>query len=292
MATNFPSSLDAFTNPTSGDTLDNPPHDQQHADVNDAVEAIETALLDGAPLHIDDANERVGIGTTTPATELNVVTNGNTVGYDEVARFDVTNNADGSDYSRLTVGQVTENKMFVEAADETNTKGDFIIQPYGGNVGIGDTTPSYTLDVNGDINATGDVRVAGTTLGRGVVDYDRVTGGTNPRVFTAFTESDLSTITFTASAGRLYKATGIVHVFSAPSLCQAYGLIDLNGSNLTATYQTSEGTSYYSSIVTIGTFTASGSTTVKFQIRPNTSLNIYMGGSEGWLLLIEDIGPS
>ena len=44
MTTNFPSSVDAFTNPTSNDTLDNPPHDQQHADINDAMEAVQTKI--------------------------------------------------------------------------------------------------------------------------------------------------------------------------------------------------------------------------------------------------------
>jgi len=44
MTTNFPNSVDAFTNPTSGDTLDNPPHDQQHADINDAMEAVQTKI--------------------------------------------------------------------------------------------------------------------------------------------------------------------------------------------------------------------------------------------------------
>lgn len=47
MATNFPGSVDSFTNPTSGDTLDSPSHAAQHTNVNDAVEAIETHLLDG-----------------------------------------------------------------------------------------------------------------------------------------------------------------------------------------------------------------------------------------------------
>ena len=73
MATNFPGSQDSFTNPTSSDTLDSPDHAAQHANVNDAVEAIELALLDGAPLHIDDTNERVGIGTTSPDDSLHVV---------------------------------------------------------------------------------------------------------------------------------------------------------------------------------------------------------------------------
>lgn len=46
MASNFPSGLDSFTNPTATDTLnsDTVPHAAQHADVNDAVEAIEATL--------------------------------------------------------------------------------------------------------------------------------------------------------------------------------------------------------------------------------------------------------
>ena len=46
MATNYPSSLDSFTNPTATDTLDSAtvPHAAQHTDINDAVEAIEAEL--------------------------------------------------------------------------------------------------------------------------------------------------------------------------------------------------------------------------------------------------------
>jgi hypothetical protein len=44
MATNFPTSLDTFTNPNSGNTLDSPSHSVQHSDINDAVEAIEAKL--------------------------------------------------------------------------------------------------------------------------------------------------------------------------------------------------------------------------------------------------------
>ena len=49
MATNFPISLDAFTNPTAVDTLDSPPHDVQHADANDAIEALQAKVgVDGS----------------------------------------------------------------------------------------------------------------------------------------------------------------------------------------------------------------------------------------------------
>lgn len=46
MATNYPGALDAFNNPTAADDLDTPGvlHDEQHANANDAIEAIEATL--------------------------------------------------------------------------------------------------------------------------------------------------------------------------------------------------------------------------------------------------------
>ena len=44
MAINFPTSLDNFSNPISGDRLDNPSHSTQHSDANDALEALETKI--------------------------------------------------------------------------------------------------------------------------------------------------------------------------------------------------------------------------------------------------------
>ena len=46
MTTAFPTAIDNFTNPTATDALDSVtvPHASQHANVNDAVEAIETAI--------------------------------------------------------------------------------------------------------------------------------------------------------------------------------------------------------------------------------------------------------
>jgi hypothetical protein len=48
VAINFPTSLDNFTNPSSGNTLDSPSHSLQHSDINDAVEALEAKLGVGA----------------------------------------------------------------------------------------------------------------------------------------------------------------------------------------------------------------------------------------------------
>jgi hypothetical protein len=45
MATNFPTSVDALTNPVSNDSLNSPSHSAQHANANDAIEALETYAL-------------------------------------------------------------------------------------------------------------------------------------------------------------------------------------------------------------------------------------------------------
>jgi hypothetical protein len=67
MATNYPSSLDSFVNPTSTDTLDSAtvPHAAQHDNINDAVLAVETAL--GANLGNVVLPAR-SISTTAPLT--------------------------------------------------------------------------------------------------------------------------------------------------------------------------------------------------------------------------------
>lgn len=44
MATNFPTTLDALTNPISTDSLANPDHATQHADANDAIEALQSKV--------------------------------------------------------------------------------------------------------------------------------------------------------------------------------------------------------------------------------------------------------
>ena len=55
MATNFPNSLDNLTNPASTDPTDAPSHSQQHANANDAIEALEA---------------KVGINSSTNTTSL------------------------------------------------------------------------------------------------------------------------------------------------------------------------------------------------------------------------------
>lgn len=67
MATNYPGSLDAFTDPTPTSPLNNPSHAGEHDNANDAILAIETTL--GAPyLRMDHP----GILTTSLANTMDV----------------------------------------------------------------------------------------------------------------------------------------------------------------------------------------------------------------------------
>lgn len=47
MAITYPTTLDVFTNPSASDLLTSPDHATQHADINDAVEALEAKVAIG-----------------------------------------------------------------------------------------------------------------------------------------------------------------------------------------------------------------------------------------------------
>jgi hypothetical protein len=69
MASTYPTSLDSFTNPSASSLLTSPSHAQQHSDINDAMEAVQTKLAIGNTV----------IGTYTAYTPIwdNGITVGN-----------------------------------------------------------------------------------------------------------------------------------------------------------------------------------------------------------------------
>jgi hypothetical protein len=77
MAINFPTSLDNFTNPVSGNTLDSPSHSLQHSDINDAVEALEAKLGIGAsPAGSASAGQVLTISAAGTSTWTGIPTQG------------------------------------------------------------------------------------------------------------------------------------------------------------------------------------------------------------------------
>jgi hypothetical protein len=115
---------------------------------------------------------RVGIGTTTPAYKL-----------------DVSGSINGS--------AITINGTPVATSHDTywSTAGGGAIQYSGGNVGIGKTTPAYPLDVLGDINLSGSLRLNGTAslTAAKAANWDAAFGWGDHALagyLTAFTETD------------------------------------------------------------------------------------------------------
>jgi hypothetical protein len=93
MATQYPSGLDNFVNPTPADKLNSTtvPHSDQHANLNDAVEAIQTVLgLNPAGSHLTVKDRIISaesqISTQSVLNGLNDVTISQ-VGTGDLLRF-------------------------------------------------------------------------------------------------------------------------------------------------------------------------------------------------------------
>lgn len=169
----------------------------------DTITTSANLNIDSGTLYVDIVGNEVGIGNTSPAHKLsvngtgyfggNTIINGrlftyfaNQTGYSALADFNQYNDASNATSSRFTIGQVSNNVMFIEAADGNNTKGELRLQPYGGivstgstaNVGIGNTSPAHKLRVQGTTSLAGAVSDV-TTLAAG---NTTVTGFVNATV--------------------------------------------------------------------------------------------------------------
>jgi len=106
MATNYPTSLDTLTNPVSNDSLNSPSHSAQHANANDAIEAIE------AKLGVGNANQ-VGmyhVNTTTFSGTTVTIDNVFTSSYERYKVYLQFTSSVGTDSAmqwRLRTGGVT-----------------------------------------------------------------------------------------------------------------------------------------------------------------------------------------
>lgn len=130
------------------------------------VDASGNVAVDTDTLYVDSTNNRVGIGTTSPNVAFHV--NGK-AGVNIPMHVTSTDSVSGI---ALSDGDSTSASEVIIAAigdDMRLTAGGSarMLIDSSGNVGINDLTPSYKLDVNGDINSQTDVLVSGTSLPRG-----------------------------------------------------------------------------------------------------------------------------
>jgi hypothetical protein len=180
MPTNFPTSVDNFTNPTANDSLNLPSHSTQHANANDAIEAVEDYLLNGA-----GKTGLVHINTTTFTGQSFVQLNNVFTSTYENYRFVIkgTSSSSSSLYARFSAG---------------GTANTSSVYNYSG-------IRSYANTVNGNIwgNSQSEITLSGLGAGR----YYSATGDvTSPQ--TADT-TNLNYLTFIFSGTEYQFNTGM-----------------------------------------------------------------------------------
>ena len=146
MATGFPTSLDALTNPLSTDALTSPSHADQHTNANDAIEALEA---------------KVGVNSSAVSTSLDfLVTQANASGSSGLASgtyYTTSSNTNTTSTTTTTTGVVSYLPFLVERT----TTFDRIACRTGGTV-TGTSTVRLGIYNNSDKKPTTVLLDAGT----------------------------------------------------------------------------------------------------------------------------------
>ncbi|MEE9373886.1 MAG: tail fiber domain-containing protein [Saprospiraceae bacterium] len=142
--------------------------------ISDSTSALNVTDLNNKSLMYIGDDGKVGVGTTSPGARFMVV------GKDGAPTLNILN--DGSnpmnpairvnDNGRVGIGTTSPGARFMVVGSGmtdasatinfTNAGGNSLFHiKDGGNVGIGTTSPAFKLDVDGDINASGVIRVNG-----------------------------------------------------------------------------------------------------------------------------------
>jgi hypothetical protein len=170
MASNFPTSLDNFSNPTTGNKLDSPSHAGQHGDANDAVEALE---------------RKIGVGASTAGSATTgfplVHSSGGTTAWAQVGYEGITSGTATSGQV-LTAGTATGTAIW-----NTPTPSGLVqviptsIAVTGGSGSVGSNgavnfTSVTSLSVNGCFNSTYDCYRLVLNLDPNATGYNSITG--------------------------------------------------------------------------------------------------------------------
>lgn len=135
-------------------------HDGEYLRIDAANDPVTGDLRLSQGLHVDGD---VGIGTASPQEKLHV--SGGDVLVENTRRYKAENSS-GQNVSVLFINAINR-VIFGDASANTGAAEFYangvrhVTLDGAGNVGVGDPSPSYDLDVNADINAQGELTEAG-----------------------------------------------------------------------------------------------------------------------------------
>ena len=320
MATSFPSGLDALTNPTSGNTLASPDHAGQHADANDAIEALEA---------------KVGVNGSAVTSSLDYMVAASKVVTDKVDPASASTNQvlkyNGTKFvpatgASVTVADSPPTSPTPQAGDQwyESDSGRQLIYYDGFWVEIGSTatTNVNANDLSGTTLASNVVSSSLTSFGSspvlaGTPTAPTATAGTNTTQVatmaskpwntawgvvgytgrtTNITISSSTTVmsqNFTAVTGRLYKITHYEPVLYNTGAGYTIFFIRNGATLLKESYMPNRAANEPSGWMEmyIGTFTA-GSTTINIVATSTNTSPTNNSATASSHLIIEDIGPA
>ncbi len=124
---------------------------------DDASKPLDLQIGGSTKLSVNQ-NGNVGIGTTSQVGKLSVYRTDTTYAVnlsDARSRSSLYLKGSGNFDSELTFSSGSSNVQFIQAVNSSATTGrDIAINPFGGDVGIGTTSPGYNLDVTGTARIT------------------------------------------------------------------------------------------------------------------------------------------
>ena len=133
------------------------------------------------PRLVIDTSGNVGIGTTTPVPLLHVYGNSTETTFSDAGAAGITIEQDGAGDAALSflltgirrwlvgVDHSDADKFKISTGGTDLQTGTKLTIASDGNVGIGDTTPTYKLDVNGTLRATGNITADASVTAAGLL---------------------------------------------------------------------------------------------------------------------------
>ena len=159
MAITYPTTLDAFTNPTAASLLTSPSHAQQHSDINDAVEALETKVAIGNTV----------LGTYTAYTPT---------------------------YTAFTLGNGTVTAKYCQTNDFVHVIGSIVLgstSSVTGNMGIGMNFSADAMYYTPTIWVMEMGTATFVDSSAGIIDYGVVAGANNSTIMQIFSQASNGT---------------------------------------------------------------------------------------------------